>query len=108
MLISPTASSPSFSAIGEKTGLFFRLNIADTLQGIAAANDAIQEKAGTVAILAINNDWGQNLSKLFSESYAKGYPFYAAYFAAARPETRIVPSHCPEAFEREMGRPAGP
>lgn len=70
-LISPTASSPSFSAIGEKTGLFFRLNISDSLQGIAAANDAMQEKSGTVAILAINNDWGQNLSKLFSESYAK-------------------------------------
>lgn len=70
-LISPTASSPSFSAIGEKTGLFFRLNISDTLQGIAAAKDAVQEQSGTVAILAINNDWGQNLSKLFGESYAK-------------------------------------
>jgi branched-chain amino acid transport system substrate-binding protein len=70
-LISPTASSPGFSAIGAKTGLFFRLNISDALQGIAAAKDAIKEHSGTVGIMAVNNDWGQNLSRVFSESYAK-------------------------------------
>lgn len=70
-LISPTVSSPSFSIIGAKTGLFFRLNISDALQGIAAANYVIKQNPGTVAIMAINSDWGQNLSKLFSESYTK-------------------------------------
>lgn len=68
-LISPTASSPSFSEIGKKTGLFFRANISDALQGLAAAQHAIDQDAGKVDILAVNNDWGQNLSKVFKESY---------------------------------------
>lgn len=68
-LISPTASSPGFSVIGKETGLFFRANISDALQGVAAAHYAMEQQSGTVDILAVNNDWGQNLSRLFQESY---------------------------------------
>ena len=70
-LISPTASSPAFSAIGGQTGLFYRTNVSDALQGVAAASFAIRAKSGTVAVLTINNDWGQNLSKVFQASYEK-------------------------------------
>ncbi len=70
-LISPTASSPAFSEIGGRTGLFFRTNASDALQGVAAAQHAITSKSGTVAILAVNNDWGQNLSKVFQAAYGK-------------------------------------
>ena len=69
-LISPTASSPSFSEIGGRTGLFFRTNASDALQGVAAATHAIG-RSGTVAVLAVNNDWGQNLSKVFKAAYEK-------------------------------------
>ena len=70
-LISPTASSPAFSAIGGESGLFFRTNVSDALQGVAAASFASNAKSGTVAVLAINNDWGQNLSKVFQATYEK-------------------------------------
>ncbi len=70
-LISPTASAPTFSEIGAKTGLFYRANISDALQGIAAAHYAQREKSGAVSILAINNDWGQNLSRVFKAAYEK-------------------------------------
>ncbi|MBU6497564.1 MAG: ABC transporter substrate-binding protein [Rhodospirillales bacterium] len=70
-LISPTASAPSFSDIGRSTGLFFRTNASDALQGVAAASQAIAGKSGTVAVLAVNNDWGQNLSRVFKEAYEK-------------------------------------
>ena len=70
-LISPTASSPAFSAIGGQTGLFYRTNVSDALQGVAAASAAIHAHSGTIAVLAINNDWGQNLSKVFQATYEK-------------------------------------
>ncbi len=70
-LISPTASAPTFSEIGAKTGLFYRANISDALQGIAAAHYAQREKSGAVSIFAINNDWGQNLSRVFKAAYEK-------------------------------------
>ena len=68
-LISPTASSPAFSEIGGRTGLFFRTNASDALQGVAAASRAIARHSGRVAVLAVNNDWGQNLSHLFARAY---------------------------------------
>src|ERR1700722_11194053 len=39
-LISPTASAPGFSDIGGRTGLFFRTNASDALQGVVAAAQA--------------------------------------------------------------------
>jgi ABC-type branched-subunit amino acid transport system substrate-binding protein len=70
-LISPTASSPTFSEIGGRTGLFFRTNASDALQGVAAAAEAAASKNGRVAVLAVNNDWGTNLSKLFKTAYER-------------------------------------
>jgi branched-chain amino acid transport system substrate-binding protein len=70
-LISPTASSPTFSEIGGRTGLFFRTNASDALQGVAAASIAIADKSGRVAVLAVNNDWGANLSKIFKLAYER-------------------------------------
>jgi ABC-type branched-subunit amino acid transport system substrate-binding protein len=70
-LISPTASSPGLSDMGRRTGLFFRTNASDALQGVAAASHAIAAKSGSVAVLAVNNDWGQNLSKIFQAAYDK-------------------------------------
>jgi ABC-type branched-subunit amino acid transport system substrate-binding protein len=71
VLISPTASSPAFSEIGGRTGLFFRTNASDALQGVAAASHAATAKSGSVSVLAVNNDWGQNLSKVFQAAYEK-------------------------------------
>lgn len=70
-LISPTASAPGFSEIGGRTGLFFRTNASDALQGVAAASMAMQTHRGRVAVLAINNDWGSNLSNVFRAAYEK-------------------------------------
>jgi branched-chain amino acid transport system substrate-binding protein len=70
-LISPTASAPGFSQIGGHTGLFFRTNASDSLQGVAAASHAIDAKAGRVAVLAVNTDWGINLSNIFKTAYER-------------------------------------
>ena len=70
-LISPTASSPAFSEIGGRTGLFFRTNASDALQGVAAARTASAGRRGGIAVLAVNNDWGINLSKVFRAAYER-------------------------------------
>ncbi len=70
-LISPTASAPGFSEIGGRTGLFFRTNASDSLQGVAAAGHAIADNSGRVAVLAVNSDWGINLSKIFKTAYER-------------------------------------
>jgi branched-chain amino acid transport system substrate-binding protein len=70
-LISPTASAPGFSEIGGRTGLFFRTNASDALQGVAAAGHAIADNSGRVAVLAVNTEWGANLSKIFKTSYER-------------------------------------
>ena len=38
---------------------------------MAAASIAIADKNGRVAVLAVNNDWGTNLSKIFKTAYER-------------------------------------
>jgi ABC-type branched-subunit amino acid transport system substrate-binding protein len=104
VLLSPTASAPTFSAIGAKTGLFFRTNVSDALQGVAAASYARREQAGRVAILAVNNDWGKNLSQVFGTAYqALGGPapkmeFYNPGQSSYRAEVTSLIGDDPDSF----------
>ena len=63
--------SPGFSDIGGRTGLFFRTNASDALQGVAAAAQAVGGDNGRVAVLAVNSDWGVNLSRIFKNAYER-------------------------------------
>jgi len=81
VLLSPTASSPKLSGIGQ---YFFRNYPSDTLEGRVMAEYAVRRmKIRTVAILYIDKEYGKGITDVFKErfqnlggvvTYEKGYP----------------------------------
>jgi branched-chain amino acid transport system substrate-binding protein len=70
--IAPVSSSPTFTILakeGKTNGVFFRTIPDDTLQGIALAKLAVDQKMTKLAALYVNNDYGVNLMKQFSAAY---------------------------------------
>ena len=70
--VSPASSSPTLTELGRQgktNGIFFRTITSDALQGVAAARYAIDKGFKTIAIIAVNNDFGTNLAKEFSTAY---------------------------------------
>ncbi|MBI4701249.1 MAG: ABC transporter substrate-binding protein [Deltaproteobacteria bacterium] len=78
VIVSPSATSPALTdepdrldGAGDKHGLFWRTAPSDELQGEVLAKDVIglQEKISKVAVLFIQDAYGQGLAKVFQESY---------------------------------------
>jgi ABC-type branched-subunit amino acid transport system substrate-binding protein len=72
--ISPSSTSPDFTtraAKGDFKGFWFRTAPPDTFQGDALAQLATQQGAKKVAILAINNDYGNGLIQSFIPAFKK-------------------------------------
>jgi len=72
--VSPASSSPTLTALGrdgKTNGVFFRTITSDALQGTAAAKYAIDQGLKKLAIIHVNNDFGVNLAKEFSDAYTK-------------------------------------
>lgn len=72
--ISPASTSPTFTELAEsgKTGgYWFRTVPSDALQGVAMAKVARDAKLDNVAVLYLNNAYGQGLSKEFAEAFKK-------------------------------------
>ena len=70
--MSPAASSPTLTELGQKgetNGIFFRTITSDALQGVAAAQYAVDKGFKTIAVIAVNNDFGVNLAQEFSAAY---------------------------------------
>lgn len=70
--VSPASSSPTLTALGRegKTGgVFFRTITSDALQGVAAAQFAIDRGFRKIAIIHQNNDFGVNMVKEFSDPF---------------------------------------
>ena len=70
--ISPASSSPTLTQLGEegKTGgYFFRTITSDALQGTAAAQYAIDQGMTKLAIIHVNNDFGVNMMREFSNTF---------------------------------------
>lgn len=70
--VSPASSSPTLTALGRegKTGgVFFRTITSDALQGVAAAQFAIDRGFLKIAIIHQNNDFGVNMVKEFSDPF---------------------------------------
>ena len=70
--VSPASSSPTLTALGRegKTGgVFFRTITSDALQGVAAAQFAIDRSFLKIAIIHQNNDFGVNMVKEFSDPF---------------------------------------
>jgi ABC-type branched-subunit amino acid transport system substrate-binding protein len=72
LMIPSASSSPTFSEMardGKLNGLFFRIQPSDALQAVAAAKLAWDAGHRNIAIVNLNNDWGNNLSKQFAATF---------------------------------------
>lgn len=72
--ISPSSTSPTFTdraKKGEFNGFWFRTAPPDTFQGDALAQLAQEQGAKRVAVLAINNDYGNGLIDSFIPAFKK-------------------------------------
>ena len=72
--VSPASSSPTLTALGREgktNGVFFRTITSDALQGTAAAKYALDQGLKKIAIVHVNNDFGVNMVREFSDAYTK-------------------------------------
>lgn len=72
--VSPASSSPTLTALGrdgKTNGVFFRTITSDALQGTAAAKYALDQGLKKIAIVHVNNDFGNNLMREFTAAYTK-------------------------------------
>lgn len=72
VLISPASTSPTFTEMamqGKTGGFWFRTTPSDALQGVAMAKVAYDAGYRKVAVMYINNAYGQGLSQRFSAAF---------------------------------------
>jgi branched-chain amino acid transport system substrate-binding protein len=71
-MVPSASSSPTFSEMareGKLNGLFYRVQPSDALQAVAIAKMAWDAGNRNIAIVHLNNDWGNNLSKQFALTF---------------------------------------
>lgn len=72
VMISPASTSPLLTTLDDN-GLVFRTVLSDAMQGVAAAELAIELGYRNVSIIYVNNPYGQGLYEQFRASFeAKG------------------------------------
>ncbi|MGF6639294.1 ABC-type branched-subunit amino acid transport system substrate-binding protein [Paraburkholderia sp. MM5496-R1] len=74
VLISPASTSPTFTQLakdGKTDGYWFRTAPSDALQGVAIAKVALDAGIKKVAVLYLNNAYGQGLSSEFANAFTK-------------------------------------
>jgi branched-chain amino acid transport system substrate-binding protein len=74
VLISPASTSPTFTQLakeGKTGGYWFRTTPSDALQGVAMAKVALDAGLRKVAVLYLNNAYGQGLSAQFANAFTK-------------------------------------
>ncbi len=102
--VSPASSSPSFTALAEdgKTGGFwFRTITSDALQGVAAAQYAMDSGLDNLAIIHVNNDFGVNLVREFTRAYEA----LGGTITSATPYNQNQASYASEVTEALSGNP---
>ena len=70
--ISPASSSPTLTRTaqeGKTNGIFFRTITSDALQGTAAAKYAMDQGLKKIAVIHVNNDFGENMVAEFKRAY---------------------------------------
>ena len=107
LVIPAASSSPTFTELakqGKTQGLLFRTQPSDALQAVAAAKLAIDAGYKKMAIVNLNNDWGNNLSKQFVATYkalggtVTGHVTYNAEQASYRAEVNKALQGDPESL----------
>src|SRR3546814_16683613 len=74
VLISPSSTAPTFTKLakeGKTGGYWFRTTPSDALQGVAMAKVAIDSGFKKVAVLYLNNAYGQEMSSQFANPFTK-------------------------------------
>ncbi|TPQ31739.1 ABC transporter substrate-binding protein [Cupriavidus pinatubonensis] len=72
VLISPASTSPTFTELakaGKTGGYWFRTTPSDALQGVAMAKVALDAGYRKVAVVYLNNAYGQGLSAEFAHAF---------------------------------------
>ncbi len=72
--ISPASTSPTFTEMaqqGKTGGFWFRTTPSDALQGVAMAKVAYDAGLKKVAVMYLNNPYGQGLSQEFTAAFAR-------------------------------------
>ncbi len=102
--VSPASSSPTLTALGrdgKTNGVFFRTITSDALQGTAAAKYALDQGMKKIAIIYVNNDFGNNLRNEFSAAYEK----LGGTITSATPYNEKQASYSAEASAAMAGEP---
>src|SRR3546814_11658476 len=72
VLISPSSTSPTFTKLakeGKTGGYWFSTTPSDALQGVAMAKVALDSGFKKVAVLYLNNAYGQGLSSQVAHAF---------------------------------------
>lgn len=72
LMVPSAGTSPTFSEMareGKLNGLFYRVLPSDSLQAVAAAKLAWDAGHRKIAVVNLNNDWGNNLAKQFVATF---------------------------------------
>ena len=104
--VSPASSSPTLTALardGKTNGVFFRTITSDALQGVAAAQFAIDRGFKKIAIIHQNNDFGVNMVKEFSAAFEK----LGGTITSTTPYNEKQASYSSEASAAMAGEPDG-
>lgn len=102
--VSPASSSPTLTALGrdgKTNGVFFRTITSDALQGTAAAKYALDQGLKKIAIIYVNNDFGNNLKTEFTAAYEK----LGGAITSATPYNEKQASYSAEASAGMAGEP---
>jgi branched-chain amino acid transport system substrate-binding protein len=72
LVVVSASSSPTFTDMaraGKLKGLFFRVQPSDAVQAVAGAKIAWDAGYRKIAVVNLNNDWGNNLAKQFIATF---------------------------------------
>jgi branched-chain amino acid transport system substrate-binding protein len=104
--VSPASSSPTLTALGrdgKTNGVFFRTITSDALQGVAAAKYALDQGFKKLAVIHVNNDFGVNMVKEFSQAYKA----LGGEIISVTPYNEKQPSYQAEVTAAMTGAPDG-
>jgi ABC-type branched-subunit amino acid transport system substrate-binding protein len=104
--VSPASSSPTLTALGREgktNGVFFRTITSDALQGVAAAKYALDQGFKKLSVIHVNNDFGVNMVKEFSNAYKA----LGGEIVSVTPYNEKQPSYQAEVTAAMAGGPDG-
>jgi len=102
--VSPASSSPTLTALGREgktNGVFFRTITSDALQGVAAANYAVDQGLKKLAVIHVNNDFGVNMVAEFSKTFKA----LGGEIVSVTPYNEKQPSYSAEVTAAMAGNP---